>query len=85
MLKLLFRIGLLCRLSRAALRKLVCLLSVLAGPVRIGLGYVWKNRRQTLSLLKKFLEAVKLVSDVIRNITSLLFCNQTATFVRVAG
>jgi hypothetical protein len=33
----------------------------------------------------KLLEAIKLVVEILKNIRSLLFCDQTAHFVQVAG
>lgn len=33
----------------------------------------------------KLLEAIKLVFEILKNIRSLLFCDQTAHFVKVAG
>ena len=33
----------------------------------------------------KLLEAIKLVVDILKNTRSLLFCDQTAHFVQVAG
>jgi hypothetical protein len=85
MFKQFIRIGLFLDLCRTTLRWFVRLLRVLSSPMRTSLAFVWKRRRRTLSFTKNFLQLFKLVGEVIQMLRSLLFCNQTAHFVQVAG
>jgi hypothetical protein len=85
MFKRFFRIGLLRGLCRSTLRPFVRLLSLLSRPLRHGLAYAWKNRRQIAAFIKASLEVLRLLCDVIKNIRNLLFCKKTAHFVQVAG
>jgi hypothetical protein len=85
MSKKLFRIGLLLGLCRNALQWFVHLLGVLTSFLQTSLAYVWSNRRKTPAFMKAILDVLKVVIDLIKVIRTLLFCNQTAHFVHVAG
>jgi len=85
MFKQLFRIGLLLGLCRNTLQWFIRLLGVLTSSVQTSLTYVWSNRRKTLAFTKTILDFLKVVTDLIKFIRTLLFCNQTAHFVHVAG
>lgn len=85
MFKQFIRIGTLHGLWRSTWQRFVCLISVILASVRTCLAYVWSKRAPTYSLGIKVLQFIKLIVELIKDIRSLLFCNQTVHFVQVAG
>lgn len=85
MFKQLFRIGLLFGLCRNTLQWFIRLLGVLTSSFQTSLAYAWSKRRKTLAFVKTIVDFLKVVIDLIKLIRTLLFCNQTAHCVHVAG
>lgn len=83
--KRLCRFGLLLGFCRSTSQRSVRLVRVLTSSVQKSLAYVWSRRRKSLSFMKTLLDFLKVVIDLIKIIRTLLFCNQTARYVRVAG
>ena len=85
MFKQYFRIGSLRGLWRIAWQRFACLLSILLTSVRTCLAYVWSKRAPISRVGIKVLQFLKLLVELIKDIRTLLFCNQTDHFVQVAA